>query len=281
MAIVLALTAALFYGVADYSGGRASRRMAAITVTLIADATTLVGLAVIVPRLGDPVPPWPDLAWGAAAGLAGVAGVIALYHALANGAMTVVAPITAIVAAGIPVTVGLALGERPGPVALVGIGVALAAVALISGAIGVPHVRTPMPLLGVALLAGLGFGLLFVFYDRISTDSGLWPLLAARVVATPLLLVAFVVGPRRGGGAFSAPAVRVAMVVGILATIANVAYVAATRRGLLSIVAVVVSMYPASTVVLATVIDGERLRRPQVIGLGLAAVALALVAVGR
>jgi drug/metabolite transporter (DMT)-like permease len=281
VAIVYALLAAALYGVADYSGGRASRRMTAVAVTLIADATTLVGLALVVPLLGDPVPPVVDLAWGAGAGLAGVIGVIALYHGLANGAMTVVAPITAVVAAGIPVTVGLALGERPGPVALVGIGVALAAVALISGAVGVPHVRTPPALLGVSLLAGTGFGLLFVFYDRISTESGLWPLLAARVVATPLLILAFLTVRRRGAGAVTAIAIRLAVVVGVLATSANIAYLAATRRGLLSIVAVVVSMYPASTVLLATVIDGERLRRPQVVGLACAATALVLVAVGR
>jgi drug/metabolite transporter (DMT)-like permease len=281
VAIVYALLAAVLYGVADYSGGRASRRMAAVAVTLIADATTLVGLALIVPRLGDPVPPLADLAWGAGAGLAGVIGVIALYHGLANGAMTVLAPITAVVAAGIPVTIGLSLGERPGPAALAGIAVALIAVALISGAIGVPHVRTPPALLLFAVLAGTGFGLLFVFYDRISTESGLWPLLAARVVASPLLVVAFLALRRSGAAAVTAVAVPLAVVVGVLATSANIAYVAATRRGLLSIVAVVVSMYPASTVLLATVLDGERLRRPQAVGLGLAALALALVAVGR
>ena len=111
MAILLALAAAAVYGVSDYAGGRASRRASAIVVSLVAESSILVLLAVIVPLTSTSNPSGADLAWGAAAGAAGAVGIIALYHALANGAMTVVAPITGVVAAVVPVGVGLAIGS--------------------------------------------------------------------------------------------------------------------------------------------------------------------------
>jgi drug/metabolite transporter (DMT)-like permease len=279
VAIVYALVAALVYGVSDYAGGRASRFSAAINVTVLSEVVILGGLLVVVPLVGDPLAPARDLMWGALAGVGGVVGIVALYYALANGAMTVVAPITGVVAAVVPVVVGLLLGERPAVIALVGIVLAVGAVALIGGAIGVPHVPTPTRLVVIAFVSGAGFGLLFVFYSRASDESGLWPLLAARATSLPLLLATLVV--RRRPWSMTAAAARLAVVVGVLATTANASYLAATRRGLLSVVAVVASMYPASTVALAWMLDGERLRRPQLAGMALAAVALLLVTLGR
>lgn len=277
MAIVFALVSAVLYGVSDYAGGRASRYAAAMSVTLLSEVVILGGLLVVVPLLGDPLAPARDLGWGGLAGVAGVVGIVALYYALANGAMTVVAPITGVVAAGVPVVVGLILGERPGVLALVGIGTAVLAVALVGGAVGVPHVPTPARLVMIALVSGAGFGMLFVCYSRTGDGSGLWPLLAARTTSLPLLLLAFAV--RRPHWSMPAVAAWLAVAVGILATTANASYLAATRRGLLSVVAVVASMYPASTVLLATVLDGERLRRPQLVGIVLVVAALILVTV--
>lgn len=279
MAIVLALVAALVYGVSDYAGGRASRRASPLVVSLIAETSILVLLVVVVPATSTSTPGGGDLAWGAAAGAAGTVGIIALYYALANGAMTVVAPITGVVSAVVPVTVGLAIGERPSVLALVGVSMAIVSVALIGGLVGVPHVRTPGSLAMVALLSGASFGLLFVFYDQAGDDSGLWPLLGARLASGPLLVIAYVA--TRPRGRIDRRTALVAMLVGVLGTSANFFYLLATRRGLLTIVAVVVAMYPASTVLLATVFDGERMRRPQLIGLAIAALALVMVTIGR
>ena len=283
MAIAFALFAAFTYGVADYLGGKAARLGPAVIVTLVAEITTLIGVLVAIAVIGDPLPRGEDLGWGALAGVCSVIGVLALYYALARGAMTVVAPITGVVAASLPVVVGLALGERPGAIALLGVVIAIASVALISGAIGAPpHQPTPRRIVLIALLAGAAFGLLFVFFDRASDDSGLWPLLGARLTALPLItLVVLVRAARRSLGEVRRAIVVPGIGVGVMTLAANTSYLAATRRGLLSIVAVVVSMYPASTVLLATIIDDERLRRSQGVGLALAAGALVLVTIGR
>jgi drug/metabolite transporter (DMT)-like permease len=131
----------------------------------------------------------------------------------------------------------------------------------------------------VALLSGASFGLLFVFYDQPGSDSGMWPQLAARFASTPILVIAYAV--TRPPGWIDRKTALVAMLVGVLGTSANFFYLLASRRGLLTIVAVVVAMYPASTILLATVLDGERMRRPQLIGLAIAGLALVLVTIGR
>jgi drug/metabolite transporter (DMT)-like permease len=279
VAVLLAMFSAVVYGVSDYAGGRAAKVSPAVSVSLAADCATFVTLSVVVLVGGDPFPPSSDVLWGLASGLATCTGVMSLYYALANGAMTVVAPISAVVAAVIPVGVAIATGERPSVVALLGVSVAVAAIALISGAVGMPHVPTRRSVLAVAALAGVGFGLLFVFLDRTSEESGLWPLYIARWAAIPTLFIAYLL--RRDRRTLTSDSAMLAVAVGLLATAANVSFLAATRRGLLSIVAVVVSMYPASTVALATLLDGERVRRPQAVGLGLAGVSLALVTLGR
>ncbi|HEY3485510.1 MAG TPA: DMT family transporter [Ilumatobacteraceae bacterium] len=283
MAVALALFAAFTYGVADYIGGKAARLGPAVLVTLVAEITTFFGVAVALGIIGDPLPRGSDLGWGALAGVCSVVGVLALYYALARGAMTVVAPVTGVVAASLPVVVGLATGERPGVIALVGVVIAIASVALISGAVGAPpHQPTSMRIVLIALLAGAAFGSLFVFFDRASDDSGLWPVFGARLVALPLISLVVLIRGLRGSLGSARRAVAIPGIgVGVMTLAANVSYLAATRRGLLTIVAVVVSMYPASTVLLATAIDHERLRRPQAVGLALAAGALVLVTLGR
>jgi drug/metabolite transporter (DMT)-like permease len=192
--------------------------------------------------------------------------------------MTVVAPVTAVVSALVPVAVGVATGERPSSLALAGVVVALVAVALISGIAGRAERPTSARVAVLALVAGSGFGLLFVFLDRTSDDSGFWPLLVGQCTTVPLIAALTAirgVDLRRGGRAR-----LLAVAAGGMAMIANASYLVATRHGLLSLVAVITSMYPATTVLLATVVDRERLTRPQVVGLGLAAGALGLVAVG-
>jgi drug/metabolite transporter (DMT)-like permease len=278
MAIVLALISAVVYGTSDYCGGRAARGAPLLLVVLVTQVSSASVSLIVISASGDRFPGGADVAWSIGAGLTSIIAVASFYFALAQGAMTVIAPITAVVSAVVPVAVGIATGERPAPVALVGVVVALVAVALISGATRRAERVTPPRIVGLAVVAGAGFGLLFVFLDRTSDASGFWPLLIGQLTTLPIVVLAVIVtgvGVRSVGRAG-----LLAAAAGALAVLANVSYLVATREGLLSLVAVITSMYPASTVVLATVLDHERLSRPQVLGLGLAVTALGMVAVG-
>lgn len=281
VAILLALLSAFCYGVSDYVGGRASRGVSALTVALAGELTIVPVTVVVIPLVEDAPFTAPALWWGIAGGAAGSAGVLGLYAVLSRGAMTVVAPITGVVAAVLPVAVGLATGERPGAVAVAGIVLAIVAVALIGGAIGALHQPVAAPTVILSVVVGALFGFLFVALARTGDDSGLWPLLSARFGAVPLLLAAFLVARRRGAvDRLDARIWRIGVLIGSLIVLANAAYLLSTREGLLSIVAVVVSLYPASTVLLASIVDRERSTRPQLTGMVLAALAVALVTSG-
>ncbi|MGZ4724787.1 MAG: EamA family transporter [Ilumatobacteraceae bacterium] len=278
MAILLAALCAATYGVADYCGGRAARSLASTIVTLIGQATSLVLVIAGVLVFGTPVASAHDLWWGAAGGAAGGIALIAFYTALSRGAMTVVAPTTAIISAVFPVIVGLWLGERPSGTALVGIVVACLAVALVSGVIGTRHQHTGATTIVLASLAGVGFGFIFIAFARTANDSGMWPLVAARAASLPV--VAVVVGATRPGREGLRSVVWIVIGSGVLDMAANLFYLEASHRGLLSIVAVISSMYPVSTVCLAFGLDHERVSRTQAAGLVCAATALALVSLG-
>ncbi|MFV0307750.1 MAG: EamA family transporter [Desertimonas sp.] len=275
MGIAFAVLAAVTYGIADWCGGHAARRIEALAVTVIGQAASLVLVAVAIVVLADPV---GGLWWGAAGGLAGVFGLVCFYTALAGGAMTVVAPVTAVVSLAVPVIVGVATGDRPSVAAWVGIGLAVVAVALVGGILGVAYTAVRSRDLMFAGLGGVGFGLIFVCLAQTPDDAGLWPLLTARVASVSIagaLLVA-----RGGLGREARPdaiALRLALVAGMLDMTANVSYLIASRHELLSIVAAVTSMYPVSTIVLAVGFDRERVSRSQVLGMGLAGAAVLLV----
>ncbi|HEV2766444.1 MAG TPA: EamA family transporter [Acidimicrobiales bacterium] len=282
MALALGLAVAVVYGTADFLGGLATRRNPAFVVVALSQVWGVVVLAAASAVLTDATPAPRDLALGAAAGVVGLLGVGLLYQALSSGSMGVVAPITAVGAAVLPLAWGLASGERPAVVSLVGIVVALVAVALVAG--GAPpgaaaavarHSRRP---LGLAIGAGAAFGVLFILLAGTRADAGLSPLVAARVASLAILAVAVLAmrPPLRvapGSGAAVAGA-------GLLDMAANVLFLLAVRRGLLSLVAVLASLYPAATSVLARTVLGERLGRLQVGGLGLALVGLVLIAAG-
>lgn len=278
MAIVLALISAVAYGTGDYCGGRATRSVPLLTVSVLtlSSSTVLALVAVLVD--GRPFPGGDDAAWSVAAGLASLVGIFAFYEALARGAMTVVAPVTAVVSAIVPVGVGLVGGERPSVLALIGVALALLAVALVSGVGRRVERPTPRRIAVLALVAGAGFGLLFVFLDRTSDDSGVWPLAISNVTCW-LLVVAIVLGRRPSIGRVDRMGM-VAVGAGVCNFTANMAYLLATREGLLSLVAVITSLYPGTTVALATVLDRERMSPTQVVGLGLAVGAVAMVGVG-
>jgi uncharacterized membrane protein len=281
VAIVLALLSALCYGTSDYIGGRASRSISPLTVALAGELTILPVSLLVIPLVEDGPFTAPALWWGLIGGAAGSAGVLGLYAALSRGAMTVVAPITGVVAAVLPVVVGFASGERPAVLAVVGIVLAVISVALIGGAVGALHQTASAATIALSVVVGALFGLLFVAFAQTGEETGLWPLLAARLGAVPLLLVAYLLlRSRRRVDAVTTRVWRIGVAIGTLIMLANGFYLVSTRLGLLSIVAVVVSLYPASTVLLASVIDRERSSRPQVMGMLLAALAVVFVATG-
>lgn len=277
MFLALALGSAVVYGVGDWCGGRASRHQASLLVVVVGQAVSLALVALAAGLGSASSPDVSTWVWSATGGGIGALGIVALYHGFANGSVTVVAPVSAVVSAVVPVGAGLLLGERPSGAALAGITVAVVAVALVSGAVGRRERDTPVRTVLVALAAGTCFGLLFLCLERTADGSGMWPLLIARLASVPLLVVLVLssrVRPAAGG-----TGLRIAVVAGVLDMAANVLYLLAVRDGLMSIVAVIVSLYPVSTVAMAFAVDRERVTRSQAVGLVLAASSLVLVSV--
>lgn len=285
MAAALALLSAVVYGAGDFAGGLAARRMSPAAVVLRTNAIGLAGLLLVAPLFAAGDVGAEDLAWGAGGGLVGGVGVLLLYRGLAEGTMSVVAPITAVLAAAVPVAVGLLDGERPSAVALIGIPFALVAITLLARdpAEAGPERGTPFPVIVMALGAGLAFGLFFVSLDRAGDDSGIWPLVAGRGASVAMFAaVALFVASTRppAGAARRGTTGRLLLTCGICDSGANALFLLATHEGLLTLVAVLGSLYPASTVVLATTFTHERLVRSQAVGVGLALAAVVLITLG-
>lgn len=276
MAVVLALSSAVVYGAADFLGGLASRRTSVFGVVALSQLVGLTALLVLLPWLGGPVSA-ADLGWGAAAGLAGAAGLVVFFRTLAGGVMSVVAPVTAVTAAAVPVLVGLAGGDRIGTWAAVGIALALVAVVLVSAETGLSALRAARPAaLAPALLAGSMFGLFFVLLDRTSAAAGLTPLVTARIASVSLVVLIALAG--RQSLRVSRAALPLVAVSGLGDMAANGLFLLATQAdGQLAITGVLASLYPVSTVVLAQVVLRERLVGAQVAGLLAAATAVVLI----
>jgi uncharacterized membrane protein len=283
MAALLALLSATAYGVGDFFGGLSARRLPSSAVVLRTHVAGLLGLLAVVPLVGGAAG-HGDLAIGAIGGVAGALGVLAFYRAMASGVMSLVAPITAVTAAIVPVAYGLATGERPSPVGMVGIPLALVAVALLARE-GGPETASSLsvPQLLTALGAGAGFGLYFVALGMASDDAGLWPVVAGRLASVTLFgLVALFNPAARVGDRRARQLGLVAMLVacGLLDAWANALFLLATHHGMLTLVGVLGALYPAATLLLARGVLGERLARPQLGGVALAAAAVTLVSVG-
>ena len=279
MSVLLALGSALVYGVGDYFGGRASKRQASIAVAAVGQIVSLVLVVVAVLIMGTVAPTASTWWWSMGGGMVGALGIAGLYHGFAHGDISVVAPTSAVVGAALPVVVGLSLGERPTVLALIGIVIAVTAIALVSGAVGHHQHNTPPRIVVLAVAVGACFGLLFVAFERTDPDSGMWPLLIARFASVPMLLTIGAVArvrPARDRGSL-----QLSVVSGVFDMGANVLFLLAVRGGMLAIVSAVASLYPATTVALAFGLDKERVTRWQGIGLVAAAAALVLVSVSR
>ncbi len=277
VAVALAFACAVVYGIADYGGGRAARTAPSIIVSLYGQAASGLLAITVVVLLGTALPPRSDVYWGAVAGVASAIALAAFYHALSRGAMTVVAPVTAMTSAIVPVVFGLLRGERPAGLAYLGMAIAVAAVALVSGAMGQHGVVTSRSTFAFALVAGLGFAAILIALGETSKDGGIWSLVVARAVSVSLLVVLVLVTRTAITG--HGPTWRLAAFAGVLDITANLLYLAAERRGLLSVVVVIVALYPVSTVCLAFGLDNERVSRSQAVGMGLALGALLLVSI--
>ena len=281
MAILLALGAALAYGVSDFVGGLVSRFTSAWQVAVVGtlSSTLFTSLAALfVP--GEPRP--VDFAWAVAAGIGEGVGVCFLYRGFTNGRMGVVAPVSAVGAALVPVLFGVVGGERPGLLVWLGVVVAMPAIWLVSSVPdsddAAPAELAPRAGLVDGILAGLGFGLLFAALGQVPRESGLWPLAAVQVVTIPVVILlatslrqAWVPRGRR---------VWWATATGPFGAGATLLFLLATQRGYLTISGVLTSLYPASTVLLASLVLREQIHRTQAVGLVLCGLTVALVAGG-
>ena len=281
MAVLLALLSALGYGTSDFCAGLLSRRYAAEPISgliIAVEVLTMLAGVALFPGHG---PSLHALGWGALSGLGGGVGTLMLYRGLAAGQMAVTATLSAVLSAVLPACVGVALGNRLTTLELVGIVVAVPAIALVSwegdsgpAAGGAAPVVRSSAVYG--LLAGLGFALLFIALDQAGTRAGAWPALPGQAVSLLVVSPGAVRGLRRGGMPRPRDLGLVAFA-GVIAGAAALLFLAATGHGELSIVAVVTALYPAFTVLLARVTLAERWSGPQALGLGVAALSIVLV----
>jgi drug/metabolite transporter (DMT)-like permease len=280
LSVALAALSGLIWGVGDFSGGKASQRAAVLPVVWISKLVSLPLLAIYLIATYVPVTA-VGMAWGGLAGIAGVVGLVLFYRALSAGAMTVVAPVTGVTSAAIPVVVGLVAGERPPASRLLGVGCALLAIALVSLA---PHPAGQRQIVTrrlalAALGAGTGFALFFILLAVAGKAAGglvgLWPIVGSQL--SSLVILALLLMMTRPGPWPRQAALRWTIVSGPCDMTANALYLLATRGGDLSIVAPIAALYPVTTVILALIIEHERLRGIQAAGLVFAVVALILV----
>ena len=299
MVVLLGLAAAVLYGSGDFLGGMATRRAHVLTVlTLVETAGVIVALAAALAVTSSGPAGLAGLAWGFSAGLVGGFGLIIFYTGLAAGPMSVVAPVSGLVAAVLPVGVALAEGERPGAGVYAGALLCLVAIVLASSAGDADRADRgdrgdhgdradgPRPAgrparlsraIAYGAASGVSFGLFFLLIRNAGESGAVWPVAAGRIGELAIVLAAAAVlrpGLRRG---LSGPVPLTAAGAGVIDVVANLCYVAATRTGSFGLAVVLASLYPGVTVLWARVVLGERLRWIQRIGLGLAAIGILLV----
>ena len=271
----LSLMAAAAWGGGGFSGGLASKRASVFRVVAVAHACGLLASLAMALLSREPLPPLSALEWGAFAGMVGGFGIVALYRALAIGRMGVVAPVAAVVTGVLPVLVGIQSEGLPEPAQLVGFVLALVSIWLVARANSNLDSHSGF---GLAVLAGIAFGLFLIAGKHAGHDGVFWPLVAARAVSTVLMLVLVAVLPRNTEPL--RPVLWQVVLSGLLDSAGNALFIAATRYGRLDVAAVLSSLYPATTVLLARFVLKERIAPWQAIGIALALTAVALISVG-
>jgi drug/metabolite transporter (DMT)-like permease len=270
--VVFGLAASLCWGSGDFSGGLASRRVNASSVVIAAYAVGFVLLVSLALIWKEPFPAQLDILWGGFAGLAGAIGLISFYSALSIGRMGIAAPISAVLTASLPVLFSAFTEGLPSLLQISGFALALLAIGLISR----PEQSTGRPAgIGLALLAGCGFGCFFILISRVNNTAIFWPLAVARLTSVLFLLV--VVGVRRQQALPKTTAASLVLLAGVLDAIGNAFFVLAAHTGRLDVAAVLSSLYPAATVLLAALVLRERVTRIQAIGILIALIAVPLI----
>jgi drug/metabolite transporter (DMT)-like permease len=310
-AVLLALIAAVSFSASDYTAGLATRRASVVRVTLVTEVTHAALLWLVIPFASRQAPSLPALAWGAAAGISGLAGAMALYLGFRHAAFSVASSISAVGSATFATAAGLLFGERPSTLSLAGIALALPAIAGVSASPGgraggqpghdgnggpgggpgpsaAPDGAPPAsPGRGIrghaagvmwGLVAGAAFGLYFISLNQAGSATDVWPLGAAGVTA--LLVVGGLAAATRQLRLPPPGARWLAVATGATAAVGTFSFFLATHRGLLAVTAIITSLYPAGTILLARVLSGERLTVTRIAGLGLAALSVVLIAVG-
>jgi drug/metabolite transporter (DMT)-like permease len=275
-AVVLALAAAVLWGTSDFGGGLLGRRGPVIGVLI---ATQSVGLAIaLAMSVASPEPPLAgsDLAFSLVTAVLASIGVGAFYRGLAVGRMGVVAPITAVLTAVTPAVIGIALQGAPPIIVLIGFGLAIVAVAVVSTVAG--EEGSGASGIRLALIGGVALGLMSTFLSRIGLEHVFGPLAIVRAGAVLIFLA--VVATRRIAWRLPRATIPLAIAVGAIDLCGNVAFMTAARTGALAIAAVLSSLYPIVTVLLATSILHERITRSHAAGVVLAGIAIALIAGG-
>jgi uncharacterized membrane protein len=275
--VLLGLLAAITYGLGDFAGGLASRRHSATTVLLYAYPVGAVLIAVMLPFFNGEVT-GRTILFGILGGCAGVVGVLVMYSLMAIAPMNIISPVTAVLAAIVPVVVGVVLGERPSSLAWIGMVLGILAVVLVSHTTEHhPHGKIALKIIVLACLAGVGFGFYFVFLARAGHNSGLWPLMISRITAA-LIIIPIALRSRativiRGRWLLWAAGA------GVFDATANLFFLLASRHGLLSVAGVLTSLYPAATVILAITVLHEHVSKSQRVGLAVAAASIVLITI--
>jgi drug/metabolite transporter (DMT)-like permease len=274
--VVLGLFAALFYGVGDFAGGLASRTHSAVTVLLHSYPVGAVLMLALLPAFPGHLSPRVAI-FGIAGGLCGLVGVTIMYGLMVIAPMNIISPVTAVLAAMVPVLFGVAVGERPHLSAWFGIVIGIGAVVLVSRTGDEhPHGRIGLATIALASIAGLGFGFYFIFLARAGHDSGLWPLVISRLAsATMIVPIAL---QRRAAHRIRGRMLAITVLAGSCDALANMSFLLASRHGLLSLAGVLTALYPAVTVMLAVGVLHEHSTKVQRAGLGLAGAAIVLIA---
>lgn len=278
MSILLGLLSAISFGSGDFFGGLSSKKAPVLGVIAFSHLVGLIGVTTYSLLFAD-VFTWQDLGIGAVAGAFGASGLGYLYKGLATGPMAVVAPITAITSAVVPALWGTVGGEALSGQAWIGIVVALGAIALASIPADARVDGVTVKVVAESLVAGVGFGIFFILLDMTSADVAPWPIVGARLVTVVPLIPVVLVTQRSELGMLRFAA-KTILLTGVFDTVANMLFLAATVNGDLSVTAVLSSLYPVSTVILARTLLDEKMSSLQLLGLALAVTATTLIALG-
>jgi drug/metabolite transporter (DMT)-like permease len=272
LAAILALSAALCWGAGDFSGGLAARRSDTFRAVLLPYTIGLFALVLLALVRHEPFTSLADVGWGALAGLSGMVGLGFLFRGFTAGRMGIVAPISAVLGTALPVIFeGFSIG-LPRQVQLIGFTVALIGIFLLSR----PERLSGRPKgLGMAVLAGLGFGGFFVFLGQVSGQAVFWPLAAGRA-ASVLVMAAYALATRRRFQLRGSP-LGLFLLAGVLDVSGNLFFLLAIQNGRLDVTAVLGSLYPAVTALIAWAAIKEHLTRLQVVGVGAAVLAIVLI----